>query len=110
MIRKLLGLCLALALILVVAATGAWIHIARQTDPMIAQSPSALVATKAGLVLGTSRLFGGGRPNPYFGYRIAAAASLYASGKVQYLIVSGGQAHGGRAAGGYDEPTTCATP
>ena len=104
MIRKLIGLGLALAVILAVAATAAWVHIDRQTDPMIARSPAGLAATKAGLVLGTSRLYAGGRPNPYFDYRIAAATSLYASGKVQYLIVSGGQAHGGRAAGGYDEP------
>ena len=104
MIRKLIGLCLALALIFAIAATAAWVQIARQTDPMIARSPATLAPATAGLVLGTSRLLGDGRPNPYFAYRIAAGASLYASGKVQYLIVSGGQAHGGRAAGGYDEP------
>jgi SanA protein len=104
MIRKLIGVCMALAVVVAVAATAAWVYIDRQTDPMIAQSPAALTPAKAGLVLGTSRLYAGGRPNPYFDYRIATAASLYASGKVQYLIVSGAQAHGGRGAGGYDEP------
>jgi len=104
MIRKLFAAGFVLVLGVVIAATAAWVHIDRQTDPMIAQSPSGLTAAKAGLVLGTSRLYAGGRPNPYFDYRIAAATSLYASGKVQYLIVSGGQAHGGRGAGGYDDP------
>src|SRR6202034_2604013 len=47
----------------------------------------------------------GGGPNPFFVHRIAAAAALYRSGKVQYLIVSGNQARGGRAKGGYDEPS-----
>ena len=46
-------------------------------------------AREVGLVLGTSehRLDGG--PNPYFNYRIEAAAKLYHLGKVKRLLVSG---------------------
>ena len=40
----------------------------------------------------------------YFANRIAASAALYKAGKVEYLIVSGNQARGGRPRGGYDEP------
>ncbi|MFW5724860.1 MAG: SanA/YdcF family protein [Bacteroidota bacterium] len=41
------------------------------------------------IVLGTSRQLKSGQPNPYFHYRISAAAELYHSGKVQYMILSG---------------------
>ncbi len=42
-----------------------------------------------GLVLGTSHRVRNGGPNPYFNNRMEAAAQLYHSGKVEYLIVSG---------------------
>ncbi len=41
------------------------------------------------VVLGTSHLLARGGPNPYFSFRMEAAALLYHSGKVNYLIVSG---------------------
>jgi SanA protein len=44
---------------------------------------------KVGLVLGTSRFLTTGAPNPYFSYRIQAAKSLYFSGKIRYLLLSG---------------------
>ena len=45
--------------------------------------------TRTAVVLGTSRFLKGGAPNPYFHYRISAAAELYDSGKIQYIILSG---------------------
>lgn len=44
---------------------------------------------KVGLVLGTSHRVRNGGPNPYFHNRMEAAADLYHSGKVSYLLVSG---------------------
>ncbi len=44
---------------------------------------------KVGLLLGTSPTLSNGRPNYYFIYRIEAAASLYHTGKVKYILVSG---------------------
>ena len=44
---------------------------------------------KAALVLGTSHRLRDGSPNPYFHNRMEAAAALYHSAKVSYLIVSG---------------------
>jgi SanA protein len=41
------------------------------------------------VVLGTSRFLRSGVANPWFSNRIAAAALLYHSGKVNYLILSG---------------------
>lgn len=46
-------------------------------------------AREYGLVLGTSKHRPDGGPNPFFEYRIAAAAKLYHLGKVKHLLVSG---------------------
>jgi len=93
---------LAFAAVLVLAS---WLIIDFEADSRIHASIDDLAPAKAGLVLGTSRLLPGRYPNPYFAARIDAAARLFASGKVEYLIVSGNQSQGGRPAGGYDEPS-----
>lgn len=48
-----------------------------------------LPKVKVGLMLGTSRYIGNGTPNAFFFNRIEAAVSLYESGKIQYVLVSG---------------------
>ncbi len=58
---------------------------------------------KVGLVLGTSPVSTwNGRRNYYFDHRIKAAAELYNSGKVDWLVVSGGDYR--NTENGYDEP------
>ena len=52
-------------------------------------SVDAIPFNRAALVLGTSHRLRDGSPNPYFFYRMEAAANLYHSGKVHYLIASG---------------------
>jgi SanA protein len=54
---------------------------------------------KVGLVLGCSKVLGDGQPNLFFQNRIKAAAELFHSGKVHYLVVSGDN-----QVQGYDEP------
>jgi SanA protein len=49
----------------------------------------AVPPREVGLVLGTSEHRPDGGPNPYFKYRIDAAARLYRLGKVKHLLVSG---------------------
>ena len=44
---------------------------------------------KVGLLLGTSKNLDDGSPNPYFTYRIEAAAKLFHSGRVKIIIASG---------------------
>ena len=61
---------------------------------------AAISSNDVGLVLGTSKLTSGGRPNLHFSQRINAAAELFQSGKVRHLIVSGDNQHRS-----YDEPT-----
>ncbi|MFP4430467.1 MAG: vancomycin high temperature exclusion protein [Spirochaetaceae bacterium] len=48
---------------------------------------------QVGLLLGTSRYLGSGRPNPYFDNRIDAAGDLYAAGKIKIIVASGDNAH-----------------
>ena len=58
---------------------------------------------KVGLVLGTSpNSTWNGRRNYYFDHRIRAAADLYKAGKVDMLVVSGGDYR--KTENGYDEP------
>lgn len=58
---------------------------------------------KVGLVLGTSPVSSwNGRRNYYFDHRIKAGAELYKAGKVDWLVVSGGDYT--KTENGYDEP------
>lgn len=44
---------------------------------------------KVGLLLGTARMGKSGHINPYYEYRIQAAAQLIKEGKIKYLVISG---------------------
>ena len=58
---------------------------------------------KVGLILGTSPISTwNGRRNYYFDHRIKAGADLYKAGKVDWLVVSGGDYR--NTENGYDEP------
>ncbi len=64
-------------------------HIKATTSEYIYHSMDSLPRNRVGLVLGTSQYLRGGGMNPYFRNRIDAAARLYRSGKIDYVIVSG---------------------
>lgn len=53
-----------------------------------------------GLLLGTAKYINGTHLNPYYYYRIEAAAALLKSGKISYLIISGDNSRKD-----YDEPS-----
>jgi len=63
--------------------------IENDTENFVTDSIAKLPNEKVGLLLGTSRILANGRPNPYFNNRIAAAAELYKSGKIENIIASG---------------------
>jgi SanA protein len=86
------------------ATAGPWALVEETTRGHIHYSLDTLAPAKAGVVLGASRLVRNYVANPYFQNRIEAAVALFKAGKVEYLIVSGSQAKGGRPRGGYDEP------
>ena len=105
LVRLLLKAVIVVLAFAVALPLASWLVVDFEADPRIHASVDDLTPAKAGLVLGTSRLAPGRIPNRYFDARIDAAARLFASGKVEYLIVSGNQSQGGRPAGGYDEPS-----
>jgi SanA protein len=48
-----------------------------------------LTEHRVGLVLGTSKFTKSGRINPYFTYRVKAAAEAYKAGKIKRILISG---------------------
>lgn len=74
--------------------------IIRSTRDQIHHTTLTVPYNDVGLVLGTSEYIKGGRPNLFFRYRMDAAASLYHSGKIRHIIVSGDN-----HVRYYDEPT-----
>lgn len=73
--------------ILLLLLPNVWVLYA--TKSQVFQSIEALPSTEVALVLGTSKKLENGKDNPYFMYRMEAAAELYKSGKVKHLILSG---------------------
>lgn len=59
------------------------------TNNAIYNDPALIPYCKVGLLLGTSPRLKSGKPNLYFKYRIEAAVSLYKSGKISRILVSG---------------------
>jgi SanA protein len=59
------------------------------TRDQVYQGIENIPANDVALVLGTSKKQVGGKANPFFTYRIEAAAELYKSGKVKLFILSG---------------------
>ncbi|WP_395971891.1 vancomycin high temperature exclusion protein [Chryseobacterium cucumeris] len=69
----------------------AWANysIKKDSTPFVSNNIADVPESKTGLLLGTGKLLNNGTPNAYFYNRIKAAADLYKSGKIQYIIVSG---------------------
>ncbi len=102
--RRLSLTLVVLAALGLAGTAGLWVLIETSARSHIYASAEEIPPAKAGLVLGASRLVRNYVANPFFRNRIDAAAALFKAGKVEYLIVSGSQAGGGRPRGGYDEP------
>jgi SanA protein len=98
-LRTVLG-CLVIAILAGTAMLGiSWWRVSR--CGALAQDDLAnLPARKVALVLGCSPRLGNGSTNWFFNNRMDAAAQLFQSGKIEYLLVSGDNRF--RT---YDEPT-----
>jgi SanA protein len=90
-----------LVLVLAVAGLFAWcaFTVEQAGKGRLYDRVDAIPAREYGLVLGTSKHRPDGGPNPFFLYRIDAAAKLYHAGKVKILLVSGDN-----HTQGYNEP------
>ena len=93
--RILLILLCALALVLVVCN----LRVRNVARGRVFDDLQALSHQHAALLLGTSPRLRGGTPNPYFEYRMDAAAELFRAGKVDCILVSGDNHHAS-----YNEP------
>jgi len=69
----------------------AWANysIKKKSQAFVSYTIANIPRTKTALLLGTGKNLSNGQPNAYFYNRIRAAADLYKSGKIQYIIVSG---------------------
>jgi SanA protein len=74
-------------LVTFVIACNVWV--VQSTEDKIFYSLDVLPSNDAALVLGTTKRLRKGVENPFFKYRMEAAARLYHEGKVKYLILSG---------------------
>lgn len=78
-------------------------YVANNAKGRIYNDVESLPHRKVGLILGTSPVSTwSGKRNHYFDYRIKAGAELYKAGKVDWLVVSGGDYR--NTENGYNEP------
>lgn len=102
--KKILWSVIGLVIVVIALIIGCDIAVSHSAKDRIYSDLDSVPHRKAGLVLGTSPISTWtGRHNWYFDYRIHAAADLYNNGKVDYLIVSGGD-YRNTEEKGYDEP------
>jgi SanA protein len=73
--------------------------VVQQSEGLIYRELPEVPERRVALLLGTSRWIRGGRPNPFFHNRVAAAVRLYETGKVAYILASGDNSHSS-----YNEP------
>lgn len=101
MVKRLLYSLLIIVglLVVTVLALDRWISV--KTAPFIYSSMQQLPSRRVGLVLGTAKYYRTGVINQYYQYRIQGALNVYNSDKVQYLLLSGDNAHHS-----YNEPNT----
>ena len=88
--KKTIFLTLILGLIfLIVLVVSIDDRINKQTEKQLFTHTDSIPANKVGLLLGTSKYVKSGRLNQYFEYRILATESLYKSGKIENIVISG---------------------
>ena len=61
----------------------------KTSEGKIYTSTDSIPKNRVGLLLGTSKLLKSGKMNYYFEYRIVATVSLYQTGKIEYILISG---------------------
>lgn len=88
-LKKLLVTGIILFALSIIALFWSNYTIENQTKDFVTSSISKLPNEKVGLLLGTSKDLANGNLNPYFKYRIEAAAELFLAGKIENIIVSG---------------------
>jgi len=101
---KIFKICIVLIILSVLSIWVADILVCKKTESKIYNSIDKIPHNKVGLLLGTAKFLSTGSINLYYKYRIDAAVTLYKSGKIEYILVSGDNSKKN-----YDEPSTIKT-
>lgn len=99
-IKRAIIICSLLVLAGIVTAITCYSIVKFSVAERIYNKAEDIPYNKVALLLGTAPVTPYGGHNRYFDYRIDATASLYKSGKISYILVSGDNHKKG-----YDEPT-----
>lgn len=98
--------CIVVGIILLIILCAIFVcdqSVAYNAKRRLYENVDSIPHRKVGVILGTSPISTWtGRRNYYFDHRIKAGADLYKAGKVDWLVVSGGDYR--NAENGYDEP------
>ncbi|WP_417612620.1 SanA/YdcF family protein [Owenweeksia hongkongensis] len=87
--KKWLLVFAALSIAGILVLVYSYFAVERYSSPLVFDDLEKLPNTKVAVLLGTSSNLVNGGKNQYFENRMNAAAELYKSGKVEYLLVSG---------------------
>jgi SanA protein len=98
--KKIIYVFASLIIVTVIFTEWAYNQVESKTKNKLYDSVAAIPFRKTGLLLGTSPSLKSGKENPYFTYRIEAAAELYFGGKISNILISGDN-----STEEYDEPT-----
>lgn len=98
---KYLKITLASIIFLMLVLVGNSYFISYKAQNQLYSKVDAIPKNKVGLLLGTSKYMPKGGINPYYAYRIDAAVALFNAGKIDFILISGDNAHIS-----YNEPNT----
>lgn len=88
-LRRILGFFIVLALVSLILMAAADAYVRFLAKNRLYETVEAVPAGRPALVFGTAPYLAPGVDNPYFKARMEAAAALWKSGKVPFIIVSG---------------------
>ena len=83
---------MVIVLLLIMSCIFIWFanhRIVRASNNLTYNNIENIPYNHSGLLLGTSKHLKSGSPNPFFDTRIEAAATLYKTGKIKYIVASG---------------------
>ena len=89
LILRIILICAIMGVVVVLAAVSCNLYITHNAKNRTCDSVKDVPYNKVGLLLGTSRTTKYGRENQYFTHRVQAAAELYFTGKISYILISG---------------------
>lgn len=102
-LRKIIFCIFAIIVVFVSVIALCDVTVSRNASDKTYDNVDSIPHRKIGMILGTSPISTwNGRRNYYFDHRIKAGAELYKAGKVDWLVVSGGDYR--NTENGYDEP------